>query len=257
MGLAIDAYHNSALERLSEKVTEVEKANEKLKKVSAEKKQITDMIVHDLQNPLASIMAVFELLSAKAEGFSEPDREWLQKGLTRCGDLSQMIQNVVQVSRAEEGKLELQLEDINASEVARKSVEAFHLLAEQGGRLLKLEHAEDVPAMLHTDEGLFRRILDNLVRNALRHTPAGTEVNIRVHQDPTRITVCDNGPGIPPELQAKIFEPFTSRSVEGMGLDSGLGLSFCRLAAEALGLDLRLDSALGEGACFVIEAPER
>jgi signal transduction histidine kinase len=250
MSLALDAYILSAQDRLAQKAADLKSANEELKKLDVAKRRLTDMIVHDLQNPLAGILAFLQILEAKEEGLTEAERQALREALARCHDLSQLILNVLQLSRAEEGRLDLYIENVDLSEVARRATEAFRLVAAQSGRKLVLCGAER-PVLFRTDQSLLSRILYNLLRNALRHTKEGTEVEVRVRAGPPMsISVRDDGPGIPPEIQARIFEPFAARS---RGSDSGLGLAFCKMAAESLGWTLRLEAGKRKGACFILE----
>lgn len=253
MSLAIDAYRLSAEERLAQKACALEEANQELLRLDATKRRLIDMIVHDLQNPLAGIVAFLEVLQARPGGLREDEKRSLGHAVARCQELSQLILNVLQISRAEEGKLDLYIENVDLVEVARHTVEAFAPVAEHGGRELRLDAEPSVT--LRTDESLLRRILFNLVRNALRHTPRGTRVEVKVRRGPpTAVAVRDNGPGIPLELQARIFEPGAFREA-GVPVDSGLGLAFCKMASEALGLKLLLESEPGEGASFVLVQP--
>ena len=255
MSLAIDAYTLSSNERLAEDATALAQANEKLKQLSVAKRRLTDMIVHDLQNPLAGIMAFLQVLEGKREGISTSERKALREALARCDDISQLIMNVLQLSRAEEGNLELYYENVDLARVAGGAAEAFTLVAEQGGRRIVVDVGEQ-PVRVRTDQSLLRRMLYNLIRNALRHTPQGTQVEVRVSAGPPpTVSVRDDGPGIPPEVQARMFEPFASFSLRGSawGSDSGLGLSFCKMAAEALAMDFRVESGSPRGAAFVLE----
>ena len=101
-----------------------------------------------------------------------------------------------------------------------------------------------------------RRILYNLTRNALRHTPAGTTVELAVETEPSlQIVVEDDGPGIPREIQDRVFEPGALRGA-GVASDFGVGLAFCRKAAESLGMRLRLENGRNNGCRFVLAACE-
>ncbi len=254
MSLAIDAYTLSSNERLAEEAAALDKANEELKELSAAKRRLTDMIVHDLQNPLAGIVAFLQVLDEKQEGITDDERTALREALARCNDLSQLVLNVLQLSRAEEGKLELYYENVDLARVAQGAMEAFTLVAQQGGRELALNVGKK-PVMVRTDQSLLRRVLYNLIRNALRHTPEGTQIEVRVAAGPPpSVSIRDDGPGIPPEVQARIFEPFArgSRRGVGWGTDSGLGLSFCKMAARVLDMDLCVESGPGKGATFVL-----
>jgi signal transduction histidine kinase len=257
MGLALDAYILVAQQTLAGRQAELEAANVQLRKVDAARRQLTDMIVHDLQNPLAGIAAFLKVLEP-SEHLSPSVREALQEALRRCHDLSQMILNVLQVSRAEEGKLATYIEDVDLALVASESALAFRLAAEIEGRTLVVEAPKSAP--VRTDQSLVRRILYNLIRNALRHTPKGTHVVVRVDRSGKgrmRLSVIDDGPGIAPEVRPLLFERFGAPALRQAGLrvDSGLGLAFCRSAAEAVGATIRIEAAAGGGSEFIVEFP--
>lgn len=235
MGLTLDAYHYSH---------------------QAARRQLTDMIVHDLQNPLAGIVAALQILGSKGEGLTGGEREAIREAIRRCDDLSQMISNVLQVSRAEQGKLETYVENVDLAALVRDVSQTLRLQA--AGRTIEV----DVPASatVRTDQTLVRRILQNLIRNAFRHTPAGTRVTVRVEAPAggrVRLSVSDDGAGIPVEIQDRLFEPFGAAALRASGVrvDIGLGLPSCRVAAQALGADLAVRSDGKRGTTFVVTFP--
>lgn len=248
MGLALDAYHFSAQ-------AGIEKANVDLRQMQVVKQQLTDMIIHDLQNPLAGIASALQVLDRKGASFTESERAALREASRRCKDLSVMIMNVLQVSRAEQGRLEAYIEDLELGSIAREAADGFKHLAESEGRTVRVA----APSAVHarSDQTLLRRILDNLLRNALRHTPPGTAVTIRVESGPVRMSVIDEGPGIPPEIQAKLFEPFGAAALRASGLrvDTGLGLASCRASARALGAEISVQSDGKRGTSFTLLLP--
>ncbi len=255
MSLTLDAYNLTARDRLEKRNAELQEASLKQQQLQAAKQQLTDMIVHDLQNPLAGITAYLEILRSRPERLSLSERDALDEALRRCGDLVNMILNVLQVSRGEEGNLHLTLEETNLAEMARESVGAFAVVAEADGRHIAIEAPQSVQAV--TDQMLIRRILYNLIRNALRHTPSGTEVLVRVEspdRDSARLSVIDNGPGVPVDIQAVLFNRAGAAALRSIGLrvDSGLGLVFCKTAADALGADLSVQSDGRRGTTFSI-----
>jgi signal transduction histidine kinase len=255
MSLAIDAYILSAQEELAKRAEELERANAELRRLDAAKRHLTGAIVHDLQNPLAGIIAFLQVLGSRPQGLTDAEKRSLSEALARCNDLSTLILDVLQMNRAEEGRLELYLENLDLGEVARHAVEAFTLVAEQSGKRLTYS-GPGRPVTLRSDQSLLRRVLYNLVRNALQHTPAGTHVQVRVDPGPPwSVTVCDDGPGIPREIRDRIFEPGALRSA-GYQVQSGVGLVFCKRTASALGLNLRLSDEHRRGACFVLEPSE-
>jgi signal transduction histidine kinase len=262
--LAVDAYQHAAQEALEEKSAEIERkseevkrSNEELRRVQAAKRQLTDMIVHDLQNPLTGISAALQVVGA-GERLPDSSQRALSEAVRRCQDLATMIMNVLQVSRAETGELETFLEDLDLSRISREVVEAFRTAAELEGRSLVVETPGEVK--LRSDQTLLRRILQNLIRNALRHTPKGTQVVVRLEFDSpewVRLSVIDDGPGIPADAQARLFEPFGASSLRKAGLqvDTGLGLPSCRIMARAIGAEIQLKSDGRRGTTFSLILP--
>ena len=248
MGLALDAYHFSAQAGL-------QKTNEELRQLQAAKKQLTDMIVHDLQNPLTGISTALQVLGAEGGRFTESERDALEEALRRCQDLSQMIMNVLQVSRAEAGVLPTYFENLDLAQIAKEVADSFRRTAELGGRRIELDLPTTLP--VRTDQTLVRRILQNLIRNALRHTPTGTRVTLSTQG--TTVSVRDDGPGIPPDLQSKLFEPFGAAALRDANIrvDTGLGLPSCRVMAQAIGAELGVESDGRKGTCFTLALPER
>jgi signal transduction histidine kinase len=259
MGLTLDAYHLAAETALREQAEELEAANAKLRELQAAKQLLSDMIVHDLQNPLAGVQGFLQILSQKMEGQSPRVREAMDEALRACNSLSAMILNVLQISRAESGRLEPHFEDLDLATVVAEAARPYESLFPREGRELRVDVPPALP--LCTDRHLVQRILQNLLRNALRHTPPGTRVVVRTERRDedagVLLSVIDDGPGIPPDLQRCLFEPFGSPKLRAAGVrvDSGLGLAFCRVASEALGAEFRLESDGRSGAAFHLLLP--
>lgn len=250
MGLALDAYHFSAQAGL-------ETANEQLRRLQAAKRQLTDMIVHDLQNPLTGVTAALQVIHGQSSALTDGERQALEEALRRCNDLSQMILNVLQVSRAETGRVETYLENHDLVALAREVTDGFRRAAEMEQRTLRLEMPDAAP--VRVDQTLLRRILENLLRNAIRHTPKGTTVTVRVTRaaDGATLSVIDEGPGIPPEIHPLLFEPYGAAALRNAGrrVDTGLGLASCRVAARAMGTDIRVESDGRRGTAFHLPLP--
>lgn len=248
MGLALDAYQHAAQEKLQEK-------NLELGRLQMAKRQLSDMIVHDLQNPLTGILSALEMLQVSAG----PDtREIFEEAIQRCRDLSGMILNVLHVSRAETGEVKTYLENLDLRKIADSAAQVFHRTAARDGYGLRVAGEASLP--VRTDEHLTRRILENLIRNALRHTPKGTAIEVVVDRSPegrARVRVRDDGPGIRPDIQAKLFEPYAAFALRetGIRVDSGLGLPSCRVLADALGATLTVESDGRKGTTFSLVFP--
>jgi len=254
-GLALDAYHYSAQEALESQAGDLRKANEQLHRVQDAKQQLTDMIVHDLQNPLAGVISVLQIFGSKPAGLSKDERGILKEGLRRCDDLSQMILNVLQISRADSGLLETYLEDFDLAALAGEVTESFRMVADVEGRSLAFQSPPVLP--IKSDQALVKRVLQNLIRNALRHTPKDTHVVVRVDVLPAgrvRVRVIDDGPGIPTDVQSRLFEPFGAPRLRkaGMRVDVGLGLASCKAAAQALAAELSVESDGRRGTTFAL-----
>jgi signal transduction histidine kinase len=135
---------------------------------------------------------------------------------------------------------------------------AYESTAEQTRHHLKVDAGSTVTA--RTDEKLVRRILQNLIRNAIRHTPEETTVVVRIESSVSgavRLSVADDGPGIPLEIQPVLFEPFNAAAIRSIGrrVDTGLGLASCRAAARPLGTDITIESDGKRGTTFSLELP--
>jgi signal transduction histidine kinase len=257
-GLAIDVYHQSAQSELRRKALALEATNAQLLQLQTAKRFLTDTIVHDLQNPLAGIQGLLQVLETRSRNQPDEVREAIREGLRRCLDLSEMIQNVLHISRAESGRLEAHMEDVDLAAVISGVAQSTRRQFEQAGRKLTL----DLPAscILRTDEYLVRRIAENLLRNTLRHTPEGTPVIVRLAGTASlavRLSVVDQGPGIPRELQPLLFDPFGAPELRKAGLrvDTGLGLAFCRAASSALGAGLEVESDGRSGTAIHLVLP--
>ena len=250
--LAVDAYQLAASAELMH-------TNEDLKRAQAAKRQLTDMIVHDLQNPLTGISAALQVVT-EGETLSDSARMALSEASRRCRDLGQMIMNVLQVSRAETGELQAYLENINLALISREVVDAFRTAAEVEERSILLEGPQEIA--IRSDETLIRRILQNLIRNAIRHTPKGTSVTVRLSEESSekiRLSVIDDGPGIPTEVQGKLFEPFGASALRkaGVRVDTGLGLPSCHVMAKAISAELLVESDGLRGSSFSLVIPRR
>jgi signal transduction histidine kinase len=170
--------------------------------------------------------------------------------------LSRMIFNLLDISKADEGKLEPKVASVDLSALVGTVFEDLQALG--GARSVTLRSSADLPRV-RADEELLRRTVANLVENAIRHAPAGTEVAVSasVRDGQVELRVRDSGRGIPPELRDKIFDPFVQLSGGDASLGRGgrgLGLTFCRLAVEAHGGRIWVEDA-APGAAFCVRLP--
>jgi signal transduction histidine kinase len=155
----------------------------------------------------------------------------------------------------EEGRLELRREPVSLLELAGQCVDDLEAAILKENKVISVEVDKDLPKAW-ADRDLIHRVLANLLTNALKHTPVGTEISIHVGvaAERTRLvmSVKDNGDGIPPEFREKIFEKFSQAEgkKQNYRVGSGLGLTFCKMVVEAHGGDIWVDSVPGRGSEF-------
>ncbi len=220
------------------------------------KDDLASMIVHDLKNPVNGISMMAELALRKAADLPEAYRGYLQQILQTCREMMRLIQNLLELSKIEEGKMPVVEEPVVLAELVDEVVIEYRPVATQGGRELRVDVPTVLPPAL-ADRGLLRRVLVNLLVNALRHSgSAAIRIAAVAAPDARHVTlsVVDYGHGIPPAQQAQIFEKFSTvrRSPsDAPSTDTGLGLPFCKLAVERMGGEIALVSGPGETAFAV------
>lgn len=215
------------------------------------KDQFLAVLAHELRTPLHAIVGMSDLLSA--DGL-DPKRRELVTAIRSGGVvLSSLVDNVLDYSKLELGRLELQEELVDLEAVARDVVNVMRPRATTKGLALQLQ--VDLPKpMLRTDPGRFRQVVLNLVQNAIKFTSAGSIDVALTSADGNRVfvSVTDSGVGVPPAMQEQIFTPFqrvdssVTRATDG----TGLGLAICRQLCEAMGGWIRVDSEENAGSTF-------
>ena len=218
---------------------------------------LVHMVVHDLRSPLAAISACLEVIKWDAE---EQHRQELaadvETALHATRTIIRLVNSVLDVSKMEGAEMRLQLVPADIAAVARESVDELESLV--GTRQLVREWPED-PVMAIVDRDVVSRVLQNLLGNALKFTPAAGAITVEVeaNDDMVRVAVSDTGPGIPREYRERVFEKFGQVDAvsRGQRFSTGLGLTFCRLAVEAHGGHIGVDSEVGRGSTFWFVLP--
>jgi len=212
-------------------------------------------VTHDLRTPLTAIRGHAAALRDGIVPADQVDRSLgaIESEATRLGD---MVSDLLDLARI----------DANQFRIAPVVVEPQAILAEaQAAQLAIAEHKQVTFTQrmgrlgpLVTDPKRFRQIIDNLLENAIRWTPAGGTVTVETHAGPDggiSITVADSGPGVPPDQREAIFTAFHSEPSPDGRTGAGLGLAICRQLAGALGGDVRVQDAPHGGAAFVLRLP--
>jgi signal transduction histidine kinase len=164
-----------------------------------------------------------------------------------------MMLLLIDVSRLESGQMPVHKAECELNQIAQAVIDSHGPIA--GNRRLTLSAEE--PIRVECDTDLVHRILDNLVNNALKFTPSGgvIEVSLAYSNGLSRLTVRDSGCGVPPEYRERIFEKFGQVQGKGAQLGTGLGLAFCKLAVNAHGGTIGVESEVGKGSSFWFTLP--
>jgi len=237
---------------------ELQQSYDTLAELEKSRDSLVHMIVHDLRAPLAAMCAFLELLENDTRDvLSAENHGDIEEALAAAKKMAGMVSAILDVNKLEAGKLVPARSECNVVALAAEVVGSLGSLA--GDRVVTVAR-EQAAVTAQVDRDLVSRVIQNLLANALKFTPACGSVRVTVVQgaDVVRVEVADSGPGIAPADREKIFEKFgqVSARAEGrQGSSTGLGLAFCKLAVEAHGGCLGVDSEQGEGATFWFTLP--
>jgi signal transduction histidine kinase len=213
------------------------------------------MMNHELRNSLTGVYGWAErLVRRKNPETAEQAAREVYDGTERTITL---LNNFLDLTRLDAGRMQPVRREVDPGAVVRRVLTGFEPAAEEKQVTLSVQLPAQAP-VLETDPVRLQQILVNLVSNAVRHSPAGGRIEVGVHADGTAIefAVRDDGPGIPPEVRERIFEPF-ERFDPGSGGGTGLGLPVSRRLAEVLGGALTVTCPPGKGTIFTLRLPLR
>ena len=220
---------------------------------------LTHMIVHDLRTPLTSLLSGVQTVPLVGE-LNDTQREMIaiveEGGQTLLG----MINDLLDVEKMEQEQVPLSLSPLAAATLIASAVSQVSLLVRESRLTLTTHTAPDVPEM-QGDGDKLRRTLVNLLGNAIKFTPTEGTISVTVGLDESgrsvRFAVSDTGEGIPSEAFGRIFEKFgqVESRQRGRKMSTGLGLAFCKMAVEAHGGRIGVESAPGQGSTFYFTVP--
>lgn len=247
---------------LAQKNEELEQHNRRLEELEHLKGELSHMLVHDMKAPLTFMIGSLQMLQEQKDGPLNPEQEELVSLVLRgCNRLEGMITNILDINRLEEGKLDFKLETVDLVQLIREKETIWRHSVEIQSKSLDISIACSSPS-LFTDRHLLDRVLENLISNAIKHTRSGSGkiwVNVKDWSEPRGLLVqiCDNGEGIPLAFRDKIFDKYTTAKQQELGMksDTGLGLTFCKMATTALGGDVWLENGQERETCFSFYLP--
>jgi signal transduction histidine kinase len=234
----------------------VRRQRDDLMRLQLQKERLSSFVVHDLKNPVASIDLSAQLLQ-RDKRLPADARETADSIRVEVALLMRLILNLLDINKSEEGELSTSIAKLDLAALASGTIDG--LQARARARQVTLAAELGGLTSVNADADLLRRVLENLIDNALRYAPKGSVVTLSAREQPgvVELRIADQGKGVPEELRETIFERYVQlsggdRSTHRTG--HGLGLTFCRLAVEAQGGSIHVES--GEpGAVFCIRLP--
>ncbi len=233
----------------------LQESYERLKELERLRDSLTHMIVHDMRSPLSAILGSLELLKAVMPAQPPELARMLQTARASAAALTEMVTQLLDISRLEAGQMPLRKTECDLAKTIQEVINS--LAPSAAGRRLRLSTPDPGTALCDAD--ILRRIIGNLLNNAVKFSPKEGEITVSIAREEAavRVAVKDNGYGVPPEYHQKIFEKFCQAESKEKKLGTGLGLTFCKLAVEAHGGRIGLDSQVGQGSTFWFTLPVR
>lgn len=249
-----------SLLRLEELRGQLHESYGRLKVLQQLKDDLAGMITHDINNFLAIINGNLELIAMEKEMLSQDMREDVEAALEATADLVTLVSDFLDIARMEDSRVALRFENTHVARLVARSIDRTALMVKKAHvALVAHEIAPDL--VLRADKGLMLRVVMNLLLNAIKFTPSGGRIEIGASPEANgiKIFVKDTGVGVPPEFKEKIFEKFAQLDVKRSRFKRGrgLGLTFCKMAVEAHGGRIWVESeGDGRGSAFFLTLPK-
>ena len=254
--------YSEQLIRLSDEIFSLQRQKEELSEQLRFKEQILAMLAHDLRNPLTAASLAMETLelSEKQEDSSQTKQlrsQLYQQSRRQFGIMKRMIMDLLETSRSVSAKLEVNPTKLGLKDLCQDAVAQMSKQLKTKSQILKQDIPQDIPDV-YADQELVRQLLVNLLDNAIKYTPEGGQITVSVlHRTSQKlqVSVCDTGPGIPPEKQENIFEGHFRLKRDENQEGYGLGLALCRKITRAHYGQIWVDSVPNRGSCFHFTLP--
>jgi signal transduction histidine kinase len=234
-------------------------ANDILQEAIDLKNQFIEMTIHDLKNPLNVVSGMAQLMKMELDSESE-HYEYLGLIEDSSSLMLNLVNELLNAARIESGKLTLKKEERSIVQLLEQSIEKNNASAAMKDQMIRFSSDVEATFMVPFDILRMLEVVDNLISNAIKYSPKGKDIEIKVvHQTPTtiRIIVKDNGPGLTEEDKSKIFGKFQRLSAQPTGdeTSTGLGLSIVKQLVDLHEGTIWVESTHGNGASFIVELP--
>ena len=235
----------------------LEEKNQQLQRLEVLRDNLIQMVIHDLRNPLSGIMGYLEIIGGQVAGKMDGEVvDSLKRTMALTNSLKRMIDQLLDINRLEAGAMPLSLEPCDLVAVTKEAIETLGSPTDR----VNIRFAPPPKSVrIVCDPDVISRVISNILGNAVAFSPKGGEIRIRIEENgaETRVLLSDQGPGIPSEYHEKIFEKFGQVEIHKAQRrhSAGMGLTFCKLAVEAHGGRIGLESEAGKGSTFWFVLP--
>jgi signal transduction histidine kinase len=232
---------------------------ESLKETDRVRRELISNVSHDLRTPLSSMHGYVDTLLIKNDTLEPEERKhYLEITRRHTLRLGQLVGDLFELSKLESAQVQPELERFSLAELLHDVAQEFELEAGRKGVSINVNSGGDAATVL-ADIGLMQRVLENLLRNALKHTPAGGDITITLdpHPDRVAVSVADTGCGIPPEDIDRIFDRFYRAESSDRGGSSGIGLAIVKRILDLHGSRITVESKVDHGTVFAFDLPTR
>jgi NtrC-family two-component system sensor histidine kinase KinB len=226
------------------------------KKLDTLRDDLTSMIYHDLRSPLANVVSSLNLLDTMLPSKDKAMKSLLDISMRSTERIQRMTESLLDLNVLEAGQPIGNRTPVSVSDLIYEAVEAIESTINNKNQAISYHVSENLPKVL-ADQDMIRRVVTNLLENASKYSPAGNniEVGAQLETDQVYIWVQDHGPGIPASEHERIFDKFTRLMTENGPKGLGLGLAYCRLAVQAHGGKIWVESEHGVGSRFTFSLP--
>jgi signal transduction histidine kinase len=237
----------------------IEEQMEKLRESDSMRRDLIANVSHDLRTPLATLQGYIETLLLKEKSLTDGERKsHLEVAIKHCDRLSKLVDNLFELAKLDSSEMGVKCEPFNLSELAHDVAQTFQLKAKEMQLDFSINSDNEIP-FVYADIGLIERVLENLIENAVRHTPQGGSIRLELSpkNGDIAVRISDTGPGIPEEELPHIFNRFyrLDKSRKRESEHSGLGLAITKRILELHGRPIEVSSLLNSGTSFTFQLP--
>jgi PAS domain S-box-containing protein len=252
-------------ERVRERTVELEASNSELSETLYRlqesehlRETFVSALTHDLRTPLVAERRALELLSMQKHNLPTKLQSLADRLITNNDDLLALVNKLLEIYQYEAGKIQLILEPISLAAIVQECLDKLCPLAEAKQIILN-NHISYTMEPIEADEDQFKRIIINLVENAIQHLSSEQQIDISATDldDKVQLIVKDNGLGIPPEVLPHLFDRYFVVEQTRKKIGSGLGLSICKMIAKLHSGSIQVESTLGKGTTFYVTLPRQ